>query len=146
MNSTMSVKLERIQNMRKGKRTNRRLSHWTYTDIFSKLESKCEEQGVLVTKISPTYTSKRCSNCGWTRRNNRNGKEFRCKSCDFTIDADLNASINIAANLKPIGYRKLPRKPRPLAAGSTDGQSGIYACGDGSIEPSLKQEKECLVN
>ena len=29
---------------------------------------------------------------------------------------------------------------------NTDGQSGIYACGDGSIEPSLKQEKECLVN
>jgi transposase len=70
------------------------------------LESKCEEQGVLVTKISPTYTSKRCSKCGWTRRSNRNGKEFKCKSCDFTIDADLNASINIAANLKPIGYKK----------------------------------------
>ena len=29
---------------------------------------------------------------------------------------------------------------------STDGQSGVYACGDGSIEPSLKQEKECLVS
>ena len=29
---------------------------------------------------------------------------------------------------------------------NTDGQSGIYACGDGSIEPSLKQEKECLVS
>jgi hypothetical protein len=29
---------------------------------------------------------------------------------------------------------------------NTDGQSGINACGDGSLEPSLKQEKECLVN
>lgn len=28
----------------------------------------------------------------------------------------------------------------------TDGQSGIYACGDSSSEPSLKQEKECLEN
>ena len=106
LDNVKEVKLERIQNMRKGRRTNRRLSHWTYTDIFSKLESKCEEQGVLVTKISPTYTSKRCSKCGWTRRSNRNGKEFKCKSCDFTTDADLNASINIAANLKPIGYKK----------------------------------------
>ena len=42
---------------------------------------------------------------------------------------DLNASLNI----RNIGF-------------NTDGQSGIYACGDGSIEPSLKQEKECLVN
>ena len=29
---------------------------------------------------------------------------------------------------------------------NTDGQSGIYACGDGSLELSLKQEKECLVD
>lgn len=28
----------------------------------------------------------------------------------------------------------------------TLGHSGIYACGEGSIEPSLKQEKECLVS
>jgi hypothetical protein len=53
----------------------------------------------------------------------------------------------------------VPRKPRPLAAGmnwqnkfkrniglNTLGHSGINACGNGSIEPSLKQEKECLVN
>lgn len=84
----------------------RRLSYWTYTDIFSKLESKCLEQGVLVTKISPTYTSKRCSNCGWTRSSNRKGKEFKCKQCGFILDADLNASRNIASNLKPIGYKK----------------------------------------
>lgn len=29
---------------------------------------------------------------------------------------------------------------------NTDGQSGINACGDSSLELSLKQEKECLVN
>lgn len=106
LDSVKEVKLENIRNMRKGKRTNRRLSHWTYTDIFSKLEQKCLEQGVLVTKISPTYTSKRCSNCGWTRRSNRKGKEFRCTSCGYVTDADLNASRNIASNLKPIGYKK----------------------------------------
>jgi predicted RNA-binding Zn-ribbon protein involved in translation (DUF1610 family) len=76
------------------------------TDIFSKLEQKCSEQGVLVTKVSPTYTSKRCSNCGWTRRGSRKGKEFKCSQCGFTLDADLNASLNIAADLKPIGYKK----------------------------------------
>jgi len=30
--------------------------------------------------------------------------------------------------------------------GNTLGHSGINACGDGSIELSLKQEKECLEN
>jgi IS605 OrfB family transposase len=106
LSNVKEVKLENIRNMRKGRRTNRRLSHWTYTDIFSKLESKCEELGVQVTYISPTYTSKRCSDCGWTRRSNRMGKEFKCTSCGYTTDADLNASNNIAANLKPIGYKK----------------------------------------
>jgi len=106
LDGVKEVKLERIKHMRKGKRTNRKISHWTYTDIFSKLESKCLEQGVLVTKISPTYTSKRCSNCGWTRRSNRKGKEFRCNQCGFTLDADLNASKNIASNLVPISYKK----------------------------------------
>lgn len=100
------VKIEKIKNMRKCKNFGRRLSHWTYADIFSKLESKCEENGVQILRISPTYTSKRCSACGWTRRANRKGKMFRCTSCGFTIDADLNASRNICANIRPIGYNK----------------------------------------
>jgi hypothetical protein len=41
------VRIERIKNMRKGRRISRMLSHWTYTDIFGKLKSICEEQGVL---------------------------------------------------------------------------------------------------
>jgi len=56
-------------------------------------------------------------------------RTFNCPDCGISIDRDLNASLNI----RNIGF-------------NTDGQSGIYACGDGSIEPSLKQEKECLVN
>jgi IS605 OrfB family transposase len=100
------VKLENIKNLRKGRKTNRRLSHWTYTDIFDKVESKCLELGVQVTRISPTYTSKRCSECGWTRRSNRKGGLFKCGHCGYTTDADLNASKNIRANLKPIHYKK----------------------------------------
>lgn len=100
------VRVERIKHMRKGRRTSRRLSHWTYTGIFSKLESKCLEQGVLVTKISPTYTSKRCSECGWTRRNNRKGKLFKCGVCGQSMDADLNASRNIVSDLKPIQFKE----------------------------------------
>lgn len=106
LDNVKEVKIENIRNMRKGRKTNRKLSHWTYAGIFSKLEQKCLEQGVLVSRISPTYTSKRCSSCGWTRRSNRSGKEFKCKSCGYVTDADLNASKNIASNLVPISYKK----------------------------------------
>lgn len=43
LDSINVVKLENIKNIRKNKKFSRRLSHWTYTEIFSKLESKCEE-------------------------------------------------------------------------------------------------------
>lgn len=106
LNNISEVKIEKIKGLRRGKRSSRVLSHWTYTDIFGKLKARCEEQGVLVTQINPTYTSQRCSKCGWTRKSNRNGKQFKCTSCDFVCDADLNASINIALNLLPIGKQE----------------------------------------
>ncbi|MGV8116425.1 zinc ribbon domain-containing protein [Methanothrix soehngenii] len=47
-------------------------------------------------EIDPRYTSRTCSKCGFQKKENRNGKTFKCKSCGFQIDADLNASRNIA--------------------------------------------------
>jgi len=82
------VNREEILDLRRGKRCSRKLSHWTYTKIFDKLDSYCEEQGVLVSTVNPTYTSQRCSKCGWTCKGNRQGKLFKCKSCFFEQDAD----------------------------------------------------------
>ncbi len=47
-------------------------------------------------KLDPRYTSRTCSKCGFQKKENRNGRTFKCKSCGFQIDADLNASRNIA--------------------------------------------------
>ena len=109
LSKVKEVKIENIKNMRKGKITSRRLGHWTYTNIFEKLSSRCEEQGVLVTRVNPTYTSKRCSGCGWTRSSNRKGKLFKCNLCGLSMDSDLNAALNIAAPLKPIPFKKRQR-------------------------------------
>lgn len=99
------IRIEKIKHLRKGVRTSRRLSHFVYRQIFGRIEQKAEEFGVQVAEISPTYTSQRCSHCGWTRKSNRKGKLFKCKSCGFTADADLNASKNIRL-LLPIIDRK----------------------------------------
>lgn len=125
------VKIEKIKNLRKGRKSSRMLSHWTYADIFDKLKSRCEEQGVLVEQIVPTYTSQRCSECGWTRKSNRKGKQFKCKSCGFTHDSDLNAALNIALDLKPIN-----RKERQLNLNRT----GFYwLVGGEHIVPHVKK-------
>jgi len=46
---------------------------------------------------------------------------------------NLNGDLNASLNIRNIGL-------------NTVGHTGINACGDGSLELSLKQEKECLVN
>ena len=100
------VKAERIKGLRNNHKTSRKLSHFTYTEIFNKLEDLCMTNGVQIEYINPTYTSQRCSACGWVRSKNRKGKQFKCSSCGYEQDADLNAALNILANLLPISKKE----------------------------------------
>ncbi|MBT9165241.1 MAG: hypothetical protein DDT23_01256 [candidate division WS2 bacterium] len=45
--------------------------------------------------IAPAYTSQTCSYCGFVHKLNRNSEIFKCRNCDYTLDADYNASLNI---------------------------------------------------
>lgn len=103
------LRLEKLFQMSAGKNVGRNLSHWTYTQINAQIKSRCEELGVLVTEQSAVYRSQRCSDCGWTQKSNRKGKEFICKSCGHHIDADINGALNHEVDLYPlpIGFRHL---------------------------------------
>lgn len=101
-----TLKLEKIKDVRRGIRTSKFLNRWTYTEIKSKLEQTCEKLGVQIEYVCSTYTSQRCSSCGWVRKTNRNGKLFKCDKCNLTIDSDLNGAINISFDLRPIGYKE----------------------------------------
>lgn len=114
LNNVSKVKLENIKNLRKGKKNSSYLSRWTYTEIFNKLEDKCSLSGVQIEYINPTYTSQRCSRCGWTRKKNRNGILFKCEKCGFTSNSDLNASINISLDLPVISKKKRLMNPNKL--------------------------------
>jgi transposase len=51
-----------------------------------------------VEKVSPAYTSQRCSACGHVDRKSRESQAgFRCTACGFACNADVNAARNIAA-------------------------------------------------
>jgi len=51
-----------------------------------------------VEKISPAFTSQRCSACGQADRDSRESQAvFRCTACGFACHADVNAASNIAA-------------------------------------------------
>lgn len=78
------------------KKINNKLQRWVYPKVVRKLEFICQENGVLLTKVNPAYTSQRCSSCGFVSKENRNNSMFKCLQCEMLTDADYNAAINIS--------------------------------------------------
>jgi transposase len=105
LNGIKKIRCENIKNLKKGKNCGQ-LKFWSYPLILDKLENYSLEYGVQIEKINPAYTSQRCNNCGWVRKTNRKGKLFKCTSCNYICDADLNASINISLDLPAISRQK----------------------------------------
>jgi len=95
---------ENIKNLRKFKHNRRNMQSWNYAELFKILDGKACDAGVQIKKLSPVYTSQRCSKCGYTKKTNRKGKVFICGNCSNTMDADLNASLNLSLPLKEISF------------------------------------------
>jgi IS605 OrfB family transposase len=81
----------------KGKKFNRKLGNWSYYQLGNFIQYKAEELGKTVIKVNPKHTSQKCSKCEHTEKTNRKGSRFKCKKCGFELNADLNASRNIAS-------------------------------------------------
>ena len=63
--------------------------------LVRRLEEKAPGR---VERVSPAFTSQRCSACGQVDRDSRESQAvFRCTACGFACHADVNAAINIAA-------------------------------------------------
>jgi putative transposase len=60
------------------------------------LEYKQMERGGTLVLVDPAYTSQTCSACGVVDKLSRESQSgFLCKSCGYSINADLNAACNI---------------------------------------------------
>jgi len=81
---------------RRGPQFNRNLGNWAYSQLEQFLRYKAEALGKQVILVDARYTSQKCSRCGHVYRWNRDGSDFRCRSCGFQLHADLNAARNIA--------------------------------------------------
>jgi IS605 OrfB family transposase len=93
------IVIEELKGLKKGKRYfkefKNKMQRWVYSNVVCKLERFCEENGILLTKINPAYTSQICSNCGFSHKNNRQKQLFKCLSCGSEFNADYNAALNI---------------------------------------------------
>jgi len=128
-----------IKGMVKNHCLSKSISDVSWFEFGRQLEYKSIWNSKHFTKVDRFYPStKTCSFCGHIQNMPLDVRVFRCEKCHFEIDRDENASINI----KNEGLNIIK---------NTDGQSGIYACGD-CVRPVfdrqylLKQEKEGLVS
>jgi len=84
----------RTTSKRRNKKFRTKLNKWNFHQLRSFLEYKSLLNGVDLKVVEPAYTSKTCSECYHIGK--RANKSFKCKNCGNNMDADLNASINIA--------------------------------------------------
>jgi len=97
------IVIENLKNVKKNSKKNKfvnskfmnKLQRWSYSKTTNKIEQFCYENGVQITKIDPSYTSQKCSNCGHIDSKSRNNEIFECICCKVILDADTNAAKNI---------------------------------------------------
>ena len=68
---------------------------WAFNRLYEYVEYKAEEYGIDVEQVDPENTSRRCSHCGFTHPDNRDGEAFECLKCGYENHADYNAAKNI---------------------------------------------------
>lgn len=66
--------------------------------FLAKLEHAARYHGSTVVKVNPAYTSQTCSSCGHVAPESRESQAvFRCITCGYQANADVNAARNILA-------------------------------------------------
>ena len=124
-----------VKNMVKNKKLSKAISDVSWSSFITKLEYKIAENQGKIVKISPFYpSSKTCSNCGCVKdKLLLSERTYHCSECGFTIDRDLNASINILN----VGLKQIE------ATVATTGTSLKNQSLRSSLEPLENLEKNC---
>ena len=68
---------------------------WAFERLYEYVEYKAEVHSIDVEQVDPKNTSRRCSHCGFTHPDNRDGEAFECLKCGYENHADYNAAKNI---------------------------------------------------
>jgi IS605 OrfB family transposase len=96
--STIAVEdLKHIRTRIRVAKKQRLIQHgWPFSSLIQKIKHVASKHGIHVVEVDARNTSKSCSRCGHCDNHNRkNQSEFRCLSCGYSHNADLNASFNI---------------------------------------------------
>lgn len=87
----------RTNGKRRGPQQRRQFHQWPFKRLRELLTYKAEAKGCNVVGIDPRHTSQTCSKCGYQHKLNRKSQSlFKCRSCNYQLNADLNGGRNIA--------------------------------------------------
>ena len=95
--NTICLETLNVKNMVKNRKLSKAISDVSWSSFITKLEYNIAENQGKIVKIDPFHpSSKTCSNCGCVKdKLLLSERTYHCEECEFTIDRDLNASINI---------------------------------------------------
>ena len=75
------------------------LRNWSFYELQQFITYKAAKYGIEVRKVNPYHTSQTCSCCGhWEEGQRIDQSHFKCKACGSEMNADFNASRNIAVS------------------------------------------------
>ena len=85
-----------VKGMMKNKHLSKAIASQKFFEFKTKLMSKCKQNNIELRIVDRFYpSSKTCSNCGKVKKDLKlSDRIYKC-DCGFTIDRDLNASINL---------------------------------------------------
>ena len=95
-----TIVLEKLSGIRDrckfAKKVRSQIHRWNFFQLETFLAYKAFGKGIDVLHIDPRNTSRTCSKCGHCSKSNRKSQcSFKCEACDYSLNADLNASRNI---------------------------------------------------
>ncbi|MDA2936097.1 transposase, partial [Patescibacteria group bacterium AH-259-L05] len=117
-----------IKGLVKNKYLSKAITDASWGTFLQMLTYKAEEAGIWAIGVNPQNTSQMCSGCTKHVPKTLAARIHKCPECGLTIDRDMNAARNILT-----------------LALTTVGTTEINACGDVSLEMSLKQEALSLL-
>ena len=86
----------KLNNKKRSKQLNYRLSTFPYRGFIGYVDHKFYERGLGVVEVDAKKTSISCPVCGYTDRRNRASKEaLKCRKCGFKFNAQYVACLNL---------------------------------------------------
>lgn len=92
-----TIKLEKLEGIRRTARTSRKNKHdlhnWSFYRLSKFIEYKAHLAGIEVCFVDPRYTSQTCPVCG--KRHKTNSRTYVCPVCQYRTHRDRVGAVNI---------------------------------------------------